>query len=139
MVKVKSLIITVLLFISLGIHAQSKEQVTSLFQQLLELFCKEQYDSCFNGKQYIDGSLTVTTLESDEAKNVIKVKGKHSYKGQYIPFFGRKTHSNVDFKAEVSVADSGIKIRFWKWMEPDIHIHWEGPCEKTMILTDHKK
>lgn len=135
MVKVKSLVIAILLFISLGIHAQYKELIT----KCLDLFCIEHYDSCFNGRQYIEGSLTVRSLEPDEANKVIKVKGKHSYRGQYIPIFGKKTYSNVDFKAEVSVTYSGIKIKFWKWYEPDYQTHWEGPCEKTMILTDHKK
>ena len=76
-------------------------------------------------------------------KNVIKattgafhVKGKHSYRGQYIILYGRKTHSNVDFKADVTPTNSGLKVKFWKWYEPDVldpKGHWEGPCEKTII------
>lgn len=131
--KVKLLMVTLLLVLSGAANAQStKEQ----FKAVLEDFCVSYYDNAFSGKQYIEGSLTVTTLEPDEANNVIKVRGKHSYRGQYIPFFGRKTHSNVDFKAEVTVTNSGIKIKFWKWYEPDINDpkgHWEGPCEKTII------
>ena len=98
--------------------------------------CVSYYDDAFSGKQYIEGSLTVKTVELDEATNVIKIRGKHSYRGQYIPIFGRKTHSNVDFKAEVTVKAPGFKIKFWKWYEPDPMDpkgHWEGPCEKTVI------
>lgn len=132
MVKVKLLGVAILFVVPLICHAQTKGQVT----EWLERFCMEQYDSCFNPRQYIEGSLTVTTLESDEANNVIKVKGKHSYRGLHIPFVGRRTHSSVDFKAEIYVTESGFNIRFWKWFDDGL---WEGPCEKTMILTDYKK
>lgn len=133
MKQVKLLMVALLLALSGTANAQTtKEQ----FKAVLEDFCVSYYDDAFSGKQYIEGSLTVTTLEPDEANNVIKVRGKHSYRGQYIPFFGRKTHSNVDFKAEISVTKSGLKIKFWKWFEPDPTDpkgHWEGPCEKTVI------
>ena len=133
MKQVKFLMVALMLVMSGAANAQStKEQ----FRAVLEDFCQSYYDNAFSGKQYIEGSLTVSTLEPDEANNVILVRGKHSYRGQYIPFYGRKTHSNVDFKAEVSVTKSGIKIKFWKWYEPDIQDrngHWEGPCEKTII------
>ena len=124
--------IALLLAVSGAANAQStKEQLKSI----LEDFCVSYYDDAFSPKQYIEGSLTVKTVEADEAKGVIKVKGKHSYRGQYIIFVGRKTHSNVDFKAEITPTGSGLKIKFWKWYEKDPMAdgHWEGPCERTII------
>lgn len=132
MKQVKFLIVALLLAVSGAANAQStKDQVRSI----LEDFCVSYYDNAFSPKQYIEGSLTVSTIEADDASNVIKVKGKHSYRGQYIPFLGRQTHSNVDYKAEIIPASSGLKIRFWKWYEADMRAsgHWEGPCEKTIV------
>ena len=131
--KAKFFMVTLLVALSCAANAQTtKEQ----FRAVLEDFCVSYYDNAFSPKQYIEGSLTVSTLEADEVNKVIKARGKHSYRGQYIPFFGRKTHSNVDFKADVKVTGAGLKIKFWKWYEPDINDpkgHWEGPCEKTVI------
>lgn len=133
MKQVRFLIIVLLLALSSVANAQStKEKIRSL----LEDFCVSYYNSAFSPKQYIEGSLKVSTLEPDEANKSIKVRGKHSYRGQYIPFYGRKTHDNVDFKAEVKPTSQGVKIRFWKWYEPDLQDsegHWEGPCEHTII------
>ncbi|MBQ8152784.1 MAG: hypothetical protein IJ069_03790 [Prevotella sp.] len=132
MKKVKFLMVTLLLIMSSMADAQSTK---AQFRAVLDQFCQSYYESAFGGKQYIEGSLSVLTLESDEVNEVIHVKGKHSYRGQYIPFFGRQTHSNVDYKADISVTDSGINIKFWKWYEADMRAsgHWEGPCEKTII------
>ena len=128
--------VALLLILSGTASAQSsKEQ----FKAILEDFCVSYYDNAFSGKQYIEGSLSVSTLEPDEVNNVIKVRGKHSYRGQYIPFFGRKTYSNVDFKAEVSVTNSGLKIKFWKWYEPGLPTPWEGPCIGIISLTDYEE
>ena len=87
--NVKLMMLTFLLALRGVANAQSsKEQ----FKAVLEDFCVSYYDNAFSPKQYIEGSLTVSTLEADEVNEVIKVRGKHSYRGQYIPFFGRKTH-----------------------------------------------
>ena len=134
MKQVKFLMIALLLILSGSASAQSSKEK---FKAVLEDFCESYYDDAFSPRQYIEGSLTVTTVEVDEVNDVIKIRGKHSYRGQYIPFFGRKTHSSVDFKAEVRMSSSGgLKIKFWKWYEPDPQDpkgHWEGPCERTVI------
>ncbi len=136
MANVKLVLSTfLLLFCCFSINAQTKEQIG----EWLDSFLVVHFDSCFAGRQYIEGSLTVSTLEPDEVNNVIKVRGKHSYRGQYIPFFGRKTYSNVDFKAEVSVTNSGLKIKFWKWYEPGLPTPWEGPCIGIISLTDYEE
>ena len=133
MSKIKVIMMALLLAVSGAVNAQStKDQIRAL----LEDFCVTYYNNAFGPRQYIEGTLSVTSLEADEVNDVIKVRGKHSYRGQSIPFFGRSTHSNVDYKAEVSVKRTGIKIKFWKWYEPDMtdpNGHWEGPCEKTII------
>ena len=113
-------------------NAQSKAE----FQAVLEEFCQSYYNEGFSDRQYIEGSLVVKTVEVDEVTEVIKLKGKHSYRGQYYPIAGRKTHSDVDFKAEVSEARNGLRIKFWKWYEPDIMNpigFWEGPIEHVII------
>lgn len=138
MAKTKVVLTVLLLTFALGTRAQLKEQ----FRELLEQYCMEYYDSCFDHRQYVEGSLIITKLEANEADDAIKVRGKHSYKGQYIPFYGRKTHSYADFKAEIRVTCSGMEIRFWKGFEPDVYVprgRWEGPCEKTITLTYHEK
>lgn len=133
MKHLKLILLAFLLVFAGTANAQStKDQ----FRAILEDFCQSYYDDGFSPKQYIEGSLTVKTVEADEYSDVIRVKGKHSYRGQYIPLFGRKTHTNVDFKAEVTEVRNGLKIKFWKWFEPDAtdpHGHWEGPIEKVYI------
>lgn len=134
MKKVKLFMLTILLAVSGVANAQSAKQNVAA---ILEDFCVSYYEDAFSGKQYIEESIRVTTVEADDANGLIKVKGKHSYRGRNIPFFGRQTHSNVDFKAEIMATDSGIKIKFWKWYEPDFSNpdgFWEGPCEKTIRL-----
>lgn len=133
MKKLSLFIVAMLLTWGGLVQAQSSK---SQIKTLLEDFCQSYYNESFGDKQYIEGTLTVSTVEIDESKNVIKVRGKHSYRGQYIPLFGRSTHSNVDFKAEITESRIGMKIKFWKWSEPDItdfEGHWEGPVEKTII------
>ncbi len=133
MKQVKFLLFTLVLLVSASANAQTAK---SFYKSLLEEFCVSYYDEGFSPKQYIEGSLTVTTVEPVESSDVIKVKGKHSYRGAYIPLFGRKTHSNVAFKAEVKKVTSGFNVKFWKWYEPDINDpngHWEGPIERTFI------
>lgn len=132
MSKIKYLFLALLLSLSGAASAQSTK---AQFKAILDQFCQSYYEDAFGGKQYIEGSLSVTSVESDESGNVIKIKGKHSYRGKYIPFYGRKTHSSVDFKAEVTEARNGLRIKFWKWYEADLMAsgHWEGPCEKIIV------
>lgn len=133
MKTVKLLMVALLLAVSGTANAQlNREQI----KYCLEEFCKAYYNDAFSPKQYIEGSLVITTVEPDKIKGGYIVKGKHGYRGQYIPIYGRKTHVNVDYKSEVKETNYGIEIRFWKWYEPDVRDpqgHWEGPCEKTII------
>lgn len=126
---------TLALLLTIGIgnvaHAQTSKQY---WKAILEDFCQTYYSNAFDGKKYIKGSLYVTSVESDESEDILLIRGRHSYKGKDYGF-GRITHEDVSFKAEVSQTRSGIKIKFWKWYKTDIlhDGHWEGPCTKTIV------
>jgi len=119
--------------VSMPVNAITKSDV----KQYLEQFCVEHYESCFSGRVYIEGSLTVTSMEIDENKGAIKVKGRHSYRGR--SFFGyRQTHSGVSYWALIRPTNYGLKVEFHKWYEPDYpgaDGHWEE-CTKTIIPED---
>lgn len=133
MKQVKYLLLALILFMSGAASAQTptKEQV----QVVLEDFCQLNYDKAFSPKQYIENTLIVDSLDFDEEFKIISVKGKHSYRGQALPFVGRQSHTNVDFKAEIYILEKSIKVKFWKWYEADMSKegHWEGPCENFMF------
>ena len=132
MKKVKILMIAMMLVASNVVSAQTKAQIKAILEQ----FCVENYDNYFAPRQYIEGTLIVTSVEVDEINGKIKVKGTHSCRGQHVPFFGRRTYSDRDYKAELIPASVGIKVRFWRWYDSDPfqnNAHWEGPCEKTII------
>lgn len=132
MKTIKFLMVALLLSISSMANAQTKSQIRAILEQ----FCVENYDNCFSPRLYVDGSLTVTSVDVDEANGKIKVKGTHTCKGQSIPFFGRRTYTGREYKAELIPSSVGVKVRFWRWYEADPgqnNAHWEGPCEKTIL------
>lgn len=132
MKKVKFLIIALLLGMSSVASAQSKE----VFREILEDFCMSYYEDAFDGKQYIEGTLKVTSVEKDSKTGIYKIMGTHSYRGRYYPIWGRQTHSDRRFKAEAKETGDGLKIKFWKWRDADIQnpkADFEGPCVKTII------
>lgn len=129
---VKTLVIVLLLAVSGRAGAQTKAQIKAILEQ----FCIENYDRHFAPRQYVEGTLTVTSIDVDEANNKIRVRGTHTCRGQHVPFIGRRTYSGREYKAELIPASIGIKVRFWRWYAPDVpgeDGHWEGPCEKTII------
>ena len=132
MKKVKFIMIALMLSVSGIANAQTRAQI----QAILEQFCVEHYDRHFAPRQYVEGTLRVTSVDIDEDNGKIKVKGTHTCRGQHIPFIGRRTYAGREFKAELLPAKIGIKIRFWRWYAPDTpgqEGYWEGPCEKTII------
>ena len=133
MKKLKAILI-LLLFLTGG--AVVSQAQTARITSILEQFCVGLYDDCYDPCQYIPNSLRVTSTEVDETNGKIYVKGKHSYYGQYIPLYGRKKHTDVDFKAEIIPANVGVKVKFWKWCESDWtqSAHWQEACEKTILL-----
>lgn len=134
MKHLKILVVALLITTSGTVNAQiTRDQI----RIILEQFCVEHYDNCFNPRQYVEGTLVVTSVDVDEANDKIKIKGTHTCRGQYIPIIGRRTYTGRDYKAELIPASLGIKVRFWRWYAPDVpgeDGHWEGPCEKTIIL-----
>lgn len=78
MKTVKLLMVALLLAVSGMANAQlSREQI----KYCLEEFCKAYYDDAFSPKQYIRGSLVITTVEPNKQEGGYKVKGKHGYRG----------------------------------------------------------
>lgn len=107
----------------------SKEEITDI----LEEFCLDYYDNYFAPRQYVVGTLKVSSIDVDEANNKIRVKGTHTCRGQHIPLKGRNTYRGREFKAEIIFLDSGVRIKFWRWFErilPNKDGYWEGPCER---------
>lgn len=68
---------------------------------VLEIFCRNYYGSCFEGKTYVPNTIIITSVGIDQNSGGTFVSGLHSYQGQYIPFRGRKTHTNVQFNAVI--------------------------------------
>lgn len=133
MKTIKLLIFAAIFSVSTTASAQLTK---SELRTLLEQFCVEHYNTCFEPRQYVEGTLVVTSVDVDEANNKIRVRGTHTCRGQYIPLVGRRTYTNREFKAEVIPANMGVKIKFWRWYESDPgqnNAHWEGPCEKTIL------
>ncbi len=134
-IKIMKIVKLLLVVMLLSVNGIANSQTKSQIKTLLESFCVEHYDDCFRPRLYVDGSLTVNSVSIDENTYVVKAEGTHSYRGQHIPFYGRKTHSGVAWKAEIKVLDTGVKIKFYKWYEPDFFDggHWEV-CEKVVPI-----
>ena len=131
---VRFVMITILLFLSGMVYGQTKAQI----QPILEQFCVDNYDKFFDPRQYVEGTLLVTSVDVDSINRKIRVRGTHTCRGQYIPFVGRMTYSGREFKAELMPAtnSNGIKIRFWRWRAAGFGQNnggWEGPCENIVI------
>lgn len=109
---------------------EAKSQTSnSAMQIVLEKFCKECYNDCFVGRKYLDGSLTVTSVEL--SGTTVKVKGRHNYTG----YLG-KTYTDIDFKADITYDGTDVVVIFYKWFVPAVKIidgHWES-CEKRIRL-----
>lgn len=131
MKKIKLIIIAILFSISGMVKGQTKAQI----QPVLEQFCVDNYNDFFVPRQYVEGTLVVTSVDVDSINSKIRVRGTHTCRGQYIPIIGRMTYAGREFKAELMPASNGtgIKVRFWRWRAPDYgqnNGRWEGPCER---------
>ena len=88
-------------------------------EYVLELFCRNYYSSCFEGKAYIPASLIIKSVGVDQKTGGTSVVGIHDYQGHYIPLRGRKTHTNVQFNAVIIRQQNGDYVIFHKYYEPD--------------------
>lgn len=134
MKTIKLMMLAVLFAISGMANAQTKAQI----QPILEQFCVDNYDKFFTPRQYVEGTLIVTSVDVDSINRKIRVRGTHTCRGQYIPFIGRMTYSSREFKAELLPASNsnGIKVRFWRWRAASFGSNngaWEGPCENIVV------
>lgn len=89
-------------------------------KSILETFCLNCYSSCFEGKVYIPQSIIIKSVGVDPNNGGTSVNGIHSYQGQYIPFVGRKTHNDVQFKATIFKKQDGYRVIFHKYIERDL-------------------
>lgn len=112
--------------------AQDKEYA----RDLLEYFCGRYFEEAFDGKRYLEKTLTIRSLEMDEGTKKTTVKGVVSYQGVYVPFLNRMTHRDVDYIAELTRVKEGIQISFWLYHIPtvvDLHKYWMGPFTKVLL------
>ena len=89
-------------------------------EYILELFCRNYYGSCFEGKAYIPTSLMIKSVGVDQKTGGTSVSGIHSYQGHDVPLRGRKTHNDVQFNAVIIRQQNGDYVIFHKWYEPDL-------------------
>lgn len=128
--KSKLLPLLFILFIGGAAQAQSIKQV----QEILEQFCRENYDDFFRPCQYKAGSLKVTNITPEGG--LIKVEGIHSYRGRHFPLAGRLfPYPDRKFYAEMWHHGQGYKVKFWRLKKYYLQIphitdpKWEGPYE----------
>lgn len=137
MIKIRILLIVLMSIVSGSVMSQVelKDEVTAI----LEEFCLENYDNYFYPRQYVVGTLRVTSIDVDEVNDRMNVKGTHTCRGRHVPIKGRKTFYDLDFKAELILLreGGGLRIRFWSWFERKFSRrdgYWEGPCERTVYV-----
>lgn len=83
------------------------------YQEMLEDFCKANYNRRFRHRSYVYGSLRVEGLRSLSG-NIVEVWGTHSYKGRANVF----SYDERDFKATIrSVETNKYHIKFEKKSE----------------------
>ena len=104
---------------------------------VLEIFCRNYYGSCFDGKTYVPNTIIITSVGIDQNSGGTFVSGLHSYQGQYIPFRGRKTHTNVQFNAVIVRQPKRDYVIFNKWYEPDM-LNRKGGWETGQRLITYK-
>lgn len=98
-------------------------------KSFLEDFCRERYEDCFPERQYISGSITITSFK--KSKTRYEVSGTHSYQGKATLSF-RKSYKDIRFKAFVTPQKHFIKVEFYKWFVPNFpgkDGHWEIAVE----------
>lgn len=101
-------------------YAQSSLPSKQDVRELLELWCIQYFNKCFEDRFYIEKSLRVTSVNEDESTGYLMVRGKHSYYGRPYRIGGQKPFPDVDFKATIMPSSDGrgILVRFLKWRVP---------------------
>lgn len=127
-VSMKRIIFLIVLMFLIWTSAAAQDKNKEM-QITLEQFCKEHYADCFVGREYLEGSLIVTSV--DTISTAIKVKGRHNY----VSPLG--TYTDVDFKADIIYYDKKMKIIFYKWFVP-LFKFMDGRWESCTIITNLK-
>ena len=94
--------------------------------------CKAQLSAA-----YVPNTLIITSVGVDQNSGGTFVCGLHSYQGQYVPFRGRKTHTNVQFNATIVRQPKRDYVVFNKWYEPDL-LNRKGGWETGQKLIQYK-
>lgn len=127
-----------LFFMAIGYVCICKAQLSAAdCKYVLEIFCRNYYGSCFEGKTYVPNTLIITSVGVDQNSGGTFVSGLHSYQGQYVPFRGRKTHTNVQFNATIVRQPKRDYVVFNKWYEPDL-LNRKGGWETGQKLITYK-
>ena len=80
-----------LLFMAIGYVCICKAQLSAAdCKYVLEIFCRNYYGSCFEGKTYVPNTLIITSVGVDQNSGGTFVSGLHSYQGQYVPLGGER-------------------------------------------------
>lgn len=101
------------LFPANAADVQSGEPVQdkNSLKYVLEHFCLDLFDACFEKCEYIEGSLIVENYELKDG--VYMVSGSHSYWGYHGGKLIRKKHEGVFFEAEVTkISDNEYIVMF---------------------------
>lgn len=89
----------------------------SEMKTFLDDFCCERYEDCFPERQYLEGSLKISTFIKNRKR--YEVAGTHSYKGKAMLSF-RKSYDDIRFKAFIKPSKNFIRVEFHKWYVPNI-------------------
>lgn len=93
--------------------SQTSLKSKQFYQEMLEDFCKANYNRRFRKRHYVYGSLRVEGLRS-LSENIVEVWGTHSYKGRGNWF----SYNERDFKATIrSEGKNKYQIKFEKKSE----------------------
>ena len=134
MKKVKVIMMVVMLAMSSLASAQTTRGLIRAFEQVLDAYCVEYYNTDFSGRSYVEGSISVSMPSDPEdvinpLTGALDLTGTHSYKGQF-----RNMHSGVKGRASIKkISNNKFRIKFDKWYEADLLRggHWEnGPTRE---------
>lgn len=95
-------------------------------QDHLEVFCYNNYEDCFSGREYIEYSLKVTQAELTE-NGEFKVEGTHSYKGSYgTVYYDMPFNALLNFDANKIIFNKRAKADYFHSSD-----YWEE-CTKAL-------
>ena len=94
---------------------EAEKKPLKFYQKLLEQFCQNYYNSCFDGREYHSNSLIADHIDVVQGNwkdgNIVSwemmIKGKHSFKGSF------KNHNDSPFEAFVNdLGDDNYEVTF---------------------------